>query len=280
MKTPRLLLLLAISLFPILARAGEEKAEAVDTEHIFGFAEGSDIGGKGERELELTSTGAFGKPGAFAAIENEADVRYGVTDRFRASLGLLGDYHGIYASPGLDDRAAAAFSGVTSEFRYALMERDAAPFGLTLSFAPEWRRRDATSGAPLENFSLPVAALADKALIPDKLFIVANLTYTPNFSRAEGVWAVGHPLEVAAAAAYAIAPGVFVSAEARHLVQNQSGFFTGHALFAGPGVYFKIGENASFKIAWSAQLPDETSHRLDLVNYERHQVRAVFATNF
>lgn len=63
MKAWRLLLLLAISLFPILARAEEEeKAEAVDTEHIFGFAEGSDIGGKGERELELTSTGAFGKP--------------------------------------------------------------------------------------------------------------------------------------------------------------------------------------------------------------------------
>jgi hypothetical protein len=42
----------------------------------------------------------------------------------------------------------------------------------------------------------------------------------------------------------------------------------------------KLGKSASLKIAWSAQLPDETSHRLDLVNYERHQIRAQFATGF
>src|SRR5262249_17490937 len=34
----------------------------IDTEHMFGFTEGSDTGEAGEKELETDSTGRFGKP--------------------------------------------------------------------------------------------------------------------------------------------------------------------------------------------------------------------------
>ena len=41
-----------------------DKTGEADTEHMFGFTEGSDIGKAGEKELETDSTGRFGKLGS------------------------------------------------------------------------------------------------------------------------------------------------------------------------------------------------------------------------
>src|ERR1700760_4596189 len=49
-------LLLALAIIPIGARA-----ETIETEHLFGFTIGSDVGEVGERELEGTLTGRFSK---------------------------------------------------------------------------------------------------------------------------------------------------------------------------------------------------------------------------
>jgi len=65
------LLMLAAVMLPSLAQAEDsasKKPEPVDTEHIFGFAEGADIGEKGESELEITATGLAGKTGQYAGI--------------------------------------------------------------------------------------------------------------------------------------------------------------------------------------------------------------------
>jgi hypothetical protein len=68
----------------------------VDTEHIFGFTEGTDIGTKGEIEVEVE--GAFdarlGKVGSYAAFLNETALRYVATDNLRSYavfLTLLAD---------------------------------------------------------------------------------------------------------------------------------------------------------------------------------------------
>jgi hypothetical protein len=56
----------ALLLWPGLARAAEKKTagqETVDTEHIFGFTEGADIGEKGEAEFENSAVVRFGKMG-------------------------------------------------------------------------------------------------------------------------------------------------------------------------------------------------------------------------
>jgi len=50
------ILLAALPLAPPVARAAE-----VDTEFIFGFATGADVGELGEREIELETAGRFGK---------------------------------------------------------------------------------------------------------------------------------------------------------------------------------------------------------------------------
>src|SRR5262249_11090430 len=62
---------------PAFGAAGNraDKNGDVDTEHMFGFTEGSDIGAKGERELETDSTGRFGRLGG--SYNNVADAAGG-----------------------------------------------------------------------------------------------------------------------------------------------------------------------------------------------------------
>jgi hypothetical protein len=262
------------------ARAEEEKSSVVDTEHIFGFTEGTDIGDKGEREFEVETFGLGGRPGGFLALGTQSTFRYGVEQGFRASLGVITDYHGSYNSPGIDDRKFYSFGGVATEFRWTLLDREKEPFGMVLSYAPVWRSRDATDGSSIESYQMPIGVLFDKALIPKTVYAAVNLYFNPNFQHANGDWSVQKPLEFSIAGAYQIVPRVFVGVEARHLAQNTLGFMRERALFFGPSFYIRLNDTTNFKVAWSAQVSDETTGHLDLVNYERHQFIVQFATGF
>src|SRR5436189_107021 len=91
-----LLAVMAVLVLPGIGQADAVRGPpGIDTEHIFGFTEGADIGDKGEKELESTATGRFGKRGSFAALTSETAFRYGVAEGFRASMGTLFDYHRI-----------------------------------------------------------------------------------------------------------------------------------------------------------------------------------------
>lgn len=59
-----------------------------DTEHIFGFGEGSDIGAQGEWEIESFTIGSFGAAGRDFNIANDTSIRYTITDELRFSVAL------------------------------------------------------------------------------------------------------------------------------------------------------------------------------------------------
>lgn len=267
-------LILTMIALPNVGRADEPRPQAVDTEHIFGFTEGADIGGKGELEIENNLVGLLGRPRRFVAFDNETDLRYGVEEHFRASFGILTDYHNVSGAAGL------TFSGISSEFRRQVSNSADSPAGLTISFAPFWRRIDDTSGRPIESYSLPIGLLADTMLVPDKTLAGLNIIFSPTFTPTKQRSPQDQPLEISPAIATAIADGVFLGAEVRHITQNQDGFFTGHGLFVGPSIFVRLSPSLVVKAAWSAQIPDETTGRLDLVNFERHQVLAIVAKSF
>jgi len=233
-------------MLPSIGRAQDpSQPVAVDTEHIFGFTEGADIGGKGEAELENTTTVLFGRPGRSSEFNNETAFRYGVEEHFRASIGVFTDYC-----------SSLTFGGLSSEFRWQASSSENAPLGLTLSFAPQWQRID---GQRVQSYSLPIALLADTAFVPNTTFAAFNLTYSPAFTRMSSTSQLEQPLEISQAFATAIADRIFAGAEIRHVTRNQDGFFSGHALFVGPSVFAKLSDNVSLKPAWSAQIPDETT---------------------
>jgi len=277
-------LMLAAVMLPSLAQAEDsasKKPEPVDTEHIFGFAEGADIGEKGESELEITATGLAGKTGQYAGILNETALRYVVTDGFRASIGGLTDYHAISGVPGLADlHSLNVFAGVSSEFRWQFLNRVSSPLDLTLSFEPQWQHIDDISGQNQQSYVLPVRILADMALIPEKTFVAFNLSYLPTFAHIGGTWQQQNPFEIALDAATAIPGNGFLGVEIRQSTLNQHGFFSGRALFVGPSLFFSLSKAIVVKVAWEAQIPAETGGRADLVNYERQEFRVQFAWNF
>ena len=162
---------------------------AFDTEHIFGFAEGSDTGKRGEVELESITVGSFGAlSGTYANINNETSLRYSLSDELRLSLGSLADYYTIHQVPNLRNHGGFGFSGLIAEARWHIFDWRTDPFGMAFSFNPLWRQTDATSGETLSNYGLPIAILADKEIIPSKLFAAVNLAYTPSFFRLNGAF--------------------------------------------------------------------------------------------
>lgn len=279
-----LLVLTVVLLFPTFAssqEAGPKTAGGFDSEHIFGFAEGSDIGGKGEREIESIPVGSFGAPaGGYANIDNETSFRYGVTDDLRLSIGTLTDYFNIHDFPSLSDRSAFDFSGLITEARWHILDWRTSPFGMTLSLNPQWRLTDPMSGQNRENYAFPVTLLVDKEMIPSKFFTVLNLVYTPSFQRLTAGWEHDDSFTIIAGGSYAITPDILFGAEVRHENLAQNGNLNAHALFVGPQFYMNLAKGFSVKIAWAAQIPDFAAHTLDLTNYQRHQVELDIAYSF
>ena len=177
--------------------------EEVDTEHIFGFSDGSDIGEKGEREIENITIGSFGKSGSYNQFETETSVRATVTDRLRLSIGTLTDAYAIQDVPGLNNRHAFTFGGLIGEARYNIVDNRTTPYGLSVSFNPSFRQFDPLSGARFTSYTLPVSLLFDKGFLDQKLFVGVNVVYAPTLQPAF----FGAPINDVsffAAAAYAV----------------------------------------------------------------------------
>jgi len=255
-------------------------ASGFDTEHIFGFAEGSDIGPRGEREIESTNIASFGARGGYFNADTETALRYVITDELRLSAGALTDYFQIPDKQGFNNRNTITLSGATTEARWNLSNWRTAPFGMTLSINPDWRRNDPVFGRSSQNFAAGLGLLIDKEVIPGKFFAVLNLIYEPSFA-----WPGGHldreqSFTIIAAGSYAFSQNILAGAEIRHENQVQDGNLGAHALYFGPNIFVRLTEDFTAKLAWAAQIPDAAAHHLDIANYQRHQVDLLLSYNF
>src|SRR5215211_1353328 len=159
-------------------------SEEVDTEHIFGFTEGSDLGEAGAKELELVSSGRFGKQSGFYAASSTAlFYKYSVTDHLRVAPIVSFSSHNITNVPGPADKSQLMLEGTGAEIRYRLWDREKGPIGLTLSATPFFSRVDAIGGTTTEEYSVEAAILVDKEIIPGRLFAAFNVAYEPELSR-------------------------------------------------------------------------------------------------
>ena len=168
-----------------------QDAEEVDTEHIFGFTEGADLGAADELEGESETEGAIGKrSGRYSVIASRLLLKYSVTDYFRFAPWVSAFRHDISGVPSFDDRRRLSFEGAGAELRFRLLNREHAPFGLTLSIDPAWSRTDAATGESVEQYGLGVTALIDKELVPNRVYAAFNAFYDPawTYSDLAGFW--------------------------------------------------------------------------------------------
>ncbi len=261
-------------------KEGKEKdgKEEVDTEHIFGFSEGSSIGEKGEREIENITIGSFGKVGSYNQVDTETSLRYSVTDRLRLSIGTLTDAYAIQDVPGLDNRHAITFSGLIGEARYNIVDNRTNPYGLSVSFNPSFRQFDPISGERFTSYTLPVSLLFDKGFLNQKLFVGVNVIYAPTLQPAFFGPQI-NDVSFIAAATYAVSAKAFLGAEIRHENLVQGGV-SEHALFLGPSLFYGFASNFNVKVAWAIQVPDAGARSLDVNGFQRHQVELQFAYGF
>lgn len=269
---------------------GDKNGEAneIDTEHIFGFLTGSDIGELGEREIEGETFGRFGKrTGRYSAVSSGLSLEYVPTKNLRLEFGGSFAYHNISGVSGLDNLRRGDFEGLSFGVRYQLLDREHAPFGLTIGIEPNWNRVDGTTGTRVDEYGAAFSLLADKELVKGKVVAAFNLEYEPEVSRERSNgWSKEATLAVSGGLTVQMKSGIFLGAELRYLRSYEGlGFnaFSGHALFLGPALYVKLSDKAWVGAAWSSQIAgravDEPGS-LDLNNFQRHQALFKFGVNF
>jgi hypothetical protein len=264
-------------------------SEGIDTEHIFGFMIGTDVGEVGELEFQSQTTGRFAKnAGRYRAVEQELELEAVPVDNFRVELGSSFAAHDIAGVPDIDDRRQLGWQGLSADFRYRFLDRQTAPFGFTLDVQPHAGRIDEITGASVRNYGTDVTAAFEREVVPNIAIVALNLTYQPEWTRFSVTGAAVQEATIGAALGTMVQvhPGILLGGEARYF-RNYDGIglqdFAGQALFVGPTAYFQLSERSRLTAAWSVQAwgrPAGTSASLDLVNFERHEARLVFGVSF
>jgi hypothetical protein len=264
-------------------------AEDIDTEHLFGFMIGTDVGSVGEREFQSQTTGRFSKAaGHYRAINQEVELEFVPANNFRIEVGSSFAAYDIKSVPGFEDRRQLNWQGVSLDLRYKFLDRGTAPFGLTFALETRGDRIDDMTAQPARKFGTELTLAIDQELVPNRVVAAFNLLYEPEWTRFSRTGLAQQESTAGGAVAVMaqILPGFLIGGETRYLRKYEGiglDEFAGQALFAGPTAYLQLSERSRLTFAWSAQVwgrPAASSASLDLVNFERHQARLIFGFNF
>ncbi len=264
-------------------------AEGIDTEHIYGFMIGTDVGELGEREFQTETSGRFSKgSGSYQAAGQQFELEFVPIRNFRIEVGTTLAAHSIDSVPGLADRNQIAWQGASLDLRYKFLERDRAPFGLTLAVETHGDRIDETTADRVRGYGTDLTLALERDLIPGMAVATLNLSYLPEWTRFPGMQTEEQEstLGVALGVMAQLRPGFLFGGEARYF-RKYDGIgleeLAGQAFFVGPTAYFQLSERARLTASWSVQAwgrPAGTNAALDLVNFERHQAKLIFGVNF
>ncbi len=277
------------------ALEGEEgSADEFETKHIFGFTEGSDVGEAGGREAEFTTSAGIGKQGGgrYGAVEQEATYEGAATNQFGYELNLHGVAQTMSNVPGLSNLSQTTFSGVSVAPKYIFLRRGVdAPFGLAVSIEPEFDRIDPVIGAHSRNFLAATRVYLNSELIDKKLYVGANLVFSPEVDNEVGSGISQYALFGASGAlTYRITPKIAIGGEIEHYeVYNSLGFAnrTGAGAYLGPTFNIQITPKMFLAAAWSSQIggrpADASANTLALYNQSdiaRQRARLVIGVEF
>ena len=273
----------------VLLRPACGFAAGIDTEHIYGFMIGSDVGDPGEREFQTTSTGRFSKQaGAYQALGQELELEFVPIKNLRIEIETTLAAYDIQSVPGLVDRTQAGWQGAALDLRYQFLDRETALFGLTLDFESHGNRIDETTASRVQNFGNELTVVLERDLIPKLAVATFNLGYQPEWTHFAGLPTAEQESTLTAAFGVMaqVRPDFLLGGEARYFRQYGGiglNELAGEAFFVGPTAYFQLSDRARLTATWSFQAwgrPAGTSATLDLVNFERQQARVVFGLNF
>jgi len=273
----------------VLTNTAPARAAEADTEHLFGFTEGADIGKVGERELEAETIVRAGKSaGSYTDVLQNLSAKIVPVENLRLSAQTSLAYFDIAGVPDLGDRRQAMLQGLSFEARYTVVDRQRAPFGFTLVVEPRWYRIDDSSGAPARVFGGLLTMAMDRELIADRLFGAFNVLCDSDATRpaVTNVWRYQSKTGFATALAVRLTPAFFAGGEVRYVrAYDGSGLdaLAGQAVFTGPTMYLKLSNHMALSGAWNMQISGRSATSggpLDLSRFERHQAKLRLNYNF
>jgi hypothetical protein len=207
---------------------------------------------------------------------------------FRIEIGTTLAAHNIESVPSFVDRTQVNWQGASLDLRYRFLDRETAPFGLTLALESHGNRIDETSAARAQNYGTELTLVLERDLIPDRAVATLNLGYQPEWARFPGAAAEEQDstLAVAFGVMAKVRPDFLLGGEVRYF-RRYDGIgldaLAGQALFIGPTAYFQLSERARLTANWSVQAWGRlagSNAALDLVNFERQHAKLVFGVNF
>lgn len=269
-------------------------AEAAGPDDAYGFLDGTGVGNAGDRGATSETTARFGKlDGRYVGINSKLEAAWTPVNRLQVAVAVWGSYHAIRNNtvPGYPDHDRFAFDGLAGQVRYMLRERGSAPFdpGFTVGLELRWARFSEGLGVSAERFAATVKFAMDAALVGDRLYGSVNLNLGPGTEHPRGL--PGHvndsAIEAGGALAWRVSEGgsTFVGANVRYVAAYGGAFlnqWAGHAVLVSPTFYHRFGDIGPLKetfvsLAWNAQVWGRAgggvTGSLDLVNFERHQLR-------
>jgi hypothetical protein len=255
-------------------------ADDIDTEDMFGFVQGADIGPAGHQETEVDTTLLSGKStGTYNSTATQFEYKYTAFSNFRMAAAAAFAYYDIAGVAGLNDLQSAAVQSLSFDARFRLLGRGTAPLGLTLSVSPHWGFADEISGLHLNHVGWQALLLADRELVPNRVVGTLNLLFDTDRTHLLPNHAIEQEPTPGVGGAFAVQtlPGLWFAGEVRYLRSYDGAALealSGQALYAGPTLYTPLGKqgwiSAAFDFqAWGRALGVRSA--LDLVNFERYQ---------
>ena len=264
----------AVLLFSVQADADER---------LFTYSYEADVLPRDQLEFEQWLTLRNGKDrGEFAAWDLREEVEYGLTDRLSSALYL--NFTSIYSSPEVASQASGAvledehkveFEGVSSEWKYQLLNPNLMPVGIVLYGEGRYSGEEAELEEKLI-FSKPIGELT----------LAFNTVLEQEWKFEHGATSREQKLELTAGVSYKITPAWAVGLEARADRVFADGFhFTNQensSWFLGPNLHYGAPKWwATFTVfpqLWGNGTGER--HGLQLKEHERIEARLLAGVLF
>jgi hypothetical protein len=158
---------------------------------------------------------------------------------------------------------------------------------MTLAFGGDVSRLDEGRAQRVNGLGAGLRLAFDREVAPGVIGAV-NLFYQPEWTRLSDTGGMEREsvIGVSLGAMMQVRAHVLLGGEARYMRRYEGvglNELAGQALFVGPTAYFQLSQSTRLTASWSAQVwghSGGSAAALDLVNFERHQVRLIYGVNF
>lgn len=295
---------LALALPFALAIAFAPAAHA--DENLLGYVTGAETLPKGTSEgyFWLTRRSDKGR-GDYTAYDAELEYEYGASDRFTASVGLLGqsiDTSGLVIDgylPGAESYGMQA-SGIEFKGKYNFLSAAKDPVGLSATFELHHSWLDPHSGKDKDTTSVETSLQLQKFFLDDQLVALGNLGLEATYADRSPLDAVtqasadaaiqeltGDPaasfewptepemeieITVGAGLVYRVAPNWYIGAETQYQTEFETEVGQERwSWFAGPSIHYG-GRQWWATLTWFQQLAGGREQYIDQADTDLHLI--------